>query len=60
MTEDDAKQFVINCAIELLSTYEFHMTDVLDSNRRCVHHVNRVQLWQLQRAVDALNEVRDG
>ena len=42
------------CVEVLLEGYEFHMTDVLDANRRCVHHVNRGALHQLERAFRAL------
>ncbi len=42
------------CVEVLLEGYEFHMTDVLDANRRCVPQKNRAALHQLDRAFGAL------
>ncbi len=56
-TYKDAQTFLVTCVGELLEGYEFKMTDVLDSSRRCVHHVNRGALHQLERAFRGFKDV---
>lgn len=42
---------LINRAYDLIDSYEFHMSDVIDCGRRVVHHTNALYLRQLQDAL---------
>ncbi len=54
MTKNEA--FVIAQARNLLATYTVKMGSVLDAERRVIHHVNAVQVGQLQRAIWTLED----
>ena len=56
-TYKDAQTFLVNCVEELLEGYEFKLNNVLDANRRCIHHTNSVAMHQLNKAFMRFKEV---
>ena len=53
-------EFLVSCVENLLETYEFKLSAVLDANKRCIPYQNAVQLRQLERALWAVREKNEG